>query len=102
MLIDIPSTERERSASEADPPAELTAELAWCLKRFVTGRADEPAMRRAAQALELSRAVEAVSRAGALGLDEPDTLDVAQHARRPTGRLRRLMDGERAFHCSPV
>jgi hypothetical protein len=29
----------------------LTAELAWCLERFVTGRADEPAMRRAEQAL---------------------------------------------------
>jgi hypothetical protein len=34
-----------------DPPPELTAELAWCLKRFVNGRADEPAMRRAEQAL---------------------------------------------------
>jgi hypothetical protein len=34
-----------------DPPAELAAELAWCLRRFVTGRADEPAMRRAEQAL---------------------------------------------------
>ena len=36
---------------EGDPPAILTAELAWCLRRFVTGRADEPAMRRAEQAL---------------------------------------------------
>ena len=45
MLIETPST-------EVDPPAELTAELAWCLKRFVTGRADEPAMRRAQQALK--------------------------------------------------
>jgi hypothetical protein len=34
-----------------EPPADLTAELAWCLRRFVTGRADEPAMRRAEQAL---------------------------------------------------
>jgi hypothetical protein len=39
------------SATECDPPAALTAELAWCLKRFVSGRADEPAMRRAEQAL---------------------------------------------------
>jgi hypothetical protein len=30
----------------------LTAELAWCLERFVTGRADEPAMRRAMHALK--------------------------------------------------
>ena len=52
MLIETPSTERELHTSEADPPHELTAELAWCLKRFVTGRADEPAMRRAEQALE--------------------------------------------------
>jgi hypothetical protein len=37
--------------TRSEPPAELTAELAWCLERFVTGRADEPAMRRAAQAL---------------------------------------------------
>jgi hypothetical protein len=52
VLIETPSTERERSTSEGDPPAELAAELAWCLKRFVTGRADEPAMRRAEQALK--------------------------------------------------
>ena len=31
--------------------ATLTAELAWCLERFVTGRADESTMRRAEQAL---------------------------------------------------
>ena len=30
----------------------LTAELAWCLERFLTGRADEPAMRRAELALK--------------------------------------------------
>ena len=52
VLIETPSTERELCPSEADPPLELTAELAWCLKRFVTGRADEPAMRRAEQALK--------------------------------------------------
>ncbi len=38
------------STSDAGLSA-LTAELAWCLERFVTGRADEPAMRRAEQAL---------------------------------------------------
>jgi hypothetical protein len=37
--------------TRSDPPVELTAELAWCLKRFVTGRADESAMRRAEHAL---------------------------------------------------
>jgi hypothetical protein len=52
VLIDTPSTELDlTSHGEGDPPAALTAELAWCLERFVTGRADEPAMRRAVQAL---------------------------------------------------
>jgi hypothetical protein len=45
VLIETPSTELDL------PPAGLAAELAWCLERFVTGRADEPAMRRAEQAL---------------------------------------------------
>ncbi len=53
VLIETPSTEVDLATSEADPPAELTAELAWCLERFVTGRADEPAMRRAEQALKI-------------------------------------------------
>ena len=39
--------------AEGEPPAELTAELAWCLRRFVNGRADESAMRRAEQALRI-------------------------------------------------
>jgi hypothetical protein len=41
-----------RSSELADPPAVLTAELAWCLERFLTGRADDPTMRRAQQALK--------------------------------------------------
>ena len=41
------------STLEGKPPAELTAELAWCLRRFVNGRADECAMRRAEQALRV-------------------------------------------------
>ena len=36
---------------ETPAALDLAAELAWCLERFVTGRADEPAMRRAEQAL---------------------------------------------------
>ena len=53
VLIETPSSERASSTSrDGDPPAGLTAELAWCLERFVTGRADEPAMRRAEQALK--------------------------------------------------
>ena len=48
-----------------------------------------------AQALQLGGTVEAVAGRGAGGLDEPHTLYVAQHARRPTGRLRRLVDRER-------
>ena len=49
VLIDTPTI--DLSTAEGDPPAELTAELAWCLRRFVDGRADEPAMRRAEAAL---------------------------------------------------
>jgi len=51
VLTDTPPTLDISSTGEAEPPAVLTAELAWCLERFVTGRADEPAMRRAEQAL---------------------------------------------------
>ena len=53
VLIETPSSELASSTSrDGDPPAGLAAELAWCLERFVTGRADEPAMRRAEQALK--------------------------------------------------
>ena len=47
-----------------------------------------------AQPLQLAGTVEAVAGVRALGLDEPDALDVAQHARRPAGRLRRFVDRE--------
>jgi hypothetical protein len=50
VLIETPSS-HSTPAAEGDPPAALTAELAWCLRRFVTARADERAMRRAEQAL---------------------------------------------------
>ena len=50
VLIETPS-ELVTSDEAGDPPARLTAELAWCLRRFVTGRADESAMRRAEEAL---------------------------------------------------
>ena len=50
VLIETPSV-AATTTGEGEPPAALTAELAWCLQRFVTGRADEPAMRRAEQAL---------------------------------------------------
>ena len=50
MLIETPAA-AATTTGEGEPPAALTAELAWCLRRFVTGRADEPAMRRAEQAL---------------------------------------------------
>ena len=50
MLIETPSL-HSTTPGEGDPPAALTAELAWCLRRFVTARADERAMRRAEQAL---------------------------------------------------
>ena len=57
MLIDSASSELDLTgAGEGDPPAALAAELAWCLERFVTGRADEPAMRRAEHALAVWKA----------------------------------------------
>jgi hypothetical protein len=49
MLIDTPPVDLSTLGSQ--PPATLTADLAWCLRRFLEGRADEPAMRRAEQAL---------------------------------------------------
>ena len=54
-----------------------------------------------AQALQLGRAVEAVARAGARRLDQPDALDVAQHARRPAGRLCGLVDRQ-GVHRTPA
>ena len=53
VLIETPSERDLAAVGEGDPPAALTAELAWCLERFVAGRADEPALRRAEQALRL-------------------------------------------------
>src|SRR3954464_2386123 len=50
-----------------------------------------------AQSLELLGPIEAVAGGRAAGLDEPDPLDVAQHAGRPAGRLRGLVDGERVL-----
>ena len=61
MLIETPPL--DLTTLEGEPPAELTAELAWCLRRFVSGRADECAMRRAEQAL---RVWEEWSAAGAI------------------------------------
>jgi len=52
VLIETPTSELTTTGEGGDPPVELTADLAWCLRRFVTGRADESAMRRAEQALE--------------------------------------------------
>lgn len=49
MLIETSSV--DLTTAEREPPAWLMAELAWCLRRFVSGRADEWAMRRAEQAL---------------------------------------------------
>ena len=52
VLIDTPSSDLDLEARrDGEPPATLTAEMAWCLERFVTGRADEPTMRRSEQAL---------------------------------------------------
>src|SRR5689334_7785283 len=47
-----------------------------------------------AQALELGGAVEPVTRIRPWRLDEPDALDVAQHARRPARGLGGLVDGQ--------
>ena len=51
VLIETPSSELVASGEAGDPPAQLTADLAWCLRRFVTAMADETTMRRAAQVL---------------------------------------------------
>ena len=50
MLIESPP-DLDLTTADSEPPVGLTADLAWCLRRFVEGRADEPAMRRAEQAL---------------------------------------------------
>ncbi|HVW34409.1 MAG TPA: hypothetical protein VHL53_17885 [Acidimicrobiia bacterium] len=50
MLIETPPMLDLKTAEGETLPA-LAAELAWCLRRFVDGRADEWAMRRAEQAL---------------------------------------------------
>src|SRR6185437_3232606 len=56
-----------------------------------------------AQALQLGGSVEPISGARAAWLDKPDALYVAQHARRPAGRLGRLVDCQRSngrsLHC---
>ena len=54
-----------------------------------------------AQALELLGAEEPVAGGRAAGLDEAGALDVAQHAGRPAGGLRCLVDGEGLRHCGP-
>ena len=66
-------TEREAHVAEAD--VELRQQLA-----------------QRTQALKLLGPVEAVAAGRALGLEKSDALDVAKHARRPSGRLRRFVD----------
>src|SRR5580693_10102362 len=51
------------------------------------------------ETLQLRRAIQAVAGAGAIGLDEPDALDIAQHPRRPAGRGGRLVDRQRIDAC---
>ena len=51
------------------------------------------------QPLELGGAVEPVAGRRALWLDEARTLDVAEHAGRPTGGLGSLVDGQGVLHC---
>src|SRR3712207_7559832 len=46
------------------------------------------------EALQLARSVHAVPGAVPRRRDEPDPLHVAEHARRPAGGLRGLMDGQ--------
>ena len=50
VLIETPPTLNLKDP-DGDPLPALAAELAWCLRRFTDGRADEWAMRRAEQAL---------------------------------------------------
>ena len=53
------------------------------------------------QALQLGGSVQPVAGVRALGLDEPGTLDVAQHPRRPVRRLRSLLDRQ-GVHARPT
>ena len=65
MLIQTPTTLDLNSTD--DPLPALAAELAWCLRRFTAGRADEGAMRRAEQALADWQALSSGARVDALG-----------------------------------
>src|ERR1019366_8925409 len=53
------------------------------------------------QALQLGGPVEPVATGRAAQLEHPGALDVAQHARRPSGRLRSLVDRQSVHRAPP-
>src|SRR4051812_10241378 len=71
-------------------------------ERHVREGALEPGQQLAqcAQALQLARSEDAVARVGPVRLDQPDALEVAEHSRRPAGRLSRFVDGQAVGHRS--
>src|SRR3954469_22229508 len=71
-------------------------------ERHVGEGALEPGQQLAqcAQALQLARSEDAVARVGSVWLDQPDALEVAEHSRRPAGRLSRFVDGQAVGHRS--
>src|SRR3954452_13862297 len=71
-------------------------------ERHVGEGALEPGQQLAqcAQALQLARSEDAVARVGPVRLDQPDALEVAEHSRRPAGRLSRFVDGQAVGHRS--
>src|SRR5436190_2873205 len=52
-----------------------------------------------AQALQLARSADAIARVGPVRLDQPDALEVAEHSRRPAGRLGRFVDCQAVGHA---
>jgi hypothetical protein len=69
-------------------------------ERHVRERAVEPGQQLAqgAEALQLARAEHAIPRAGPVGLDQADALQVAEHSRRPSGGLGCLVDRQAVGH----
>ena len=93
-------TSSGRSASRLEPGLRGGAQAVVAAQAQREGEVGEPdvvlgeQLAQGAQALQLGRAVEAVAGLRARGLNEPDALDVAQHARRPARGLRSLVDRE--------
>src|SRR3954468_15465354 len=69
-------------------------------ERDVRERAVEPGQQLAQgpETLQLARSEHAIARVCPVRLDQPDALQVAEHSRRPTGGLGRLVDSQAVGH----